>query len=224
MMKLGQPHMYGDGLLITPEATQALLPWEPVPPRILAARFNSKGRKVTNLQCCSPNNVDNEKETEDFYEQLQAVLDKGPKRDLKLLMGDLNPKAGTNNTDREIIMGKHGTGAQNENGELFAEFCTSNDLAIRGTIFSHKMIYKTTWISPDGRTVNEINHITIGRKWRRRLIDVRAIPGANAASDHHLLIASFKLKAYRDQAERQLIPQVQFTQFEGQSEVDRLQM
>nr|KAG5702922.1 hypothetical protein BaRGS_034695 [Batillaria attramentaria] len=101
-------------------------------------------------------------------------------------------------------MGKHGTGTQNENGELFTEFCTTNDLVIGGTIFPHKTIHKTTWTSPDGRTVNQIDHITIGRKWRRSLLDVRAKRGADAASDHHLVIAAIKikLKAYRDQADR----------------------
>nr|KAG5690573.1 hypothetical protein BaRGS_009235 [Batillaria attramentaria] len=153
----GQPHMHGVALLMTPEATQALLSWEPVSPRILSARFNSKGRKVTILQCYAPTNVADEEEKENFYEQLQAVLDKAPRRDLKILMGDLNAKVGTDNTDRELIMGKHGTGTQNENGELLTEFCTTNDLR-----------------------------------------------GADAASDHHLVIAAIKikLKAYRDQADR----------------------
>nr|KAG5712555.1 hypothetical protein BaRGS_011529 [Batillaria attramentaria] len=189
---------------MTPEATQALLSWEPVSPRILSARFNSKGRKVTILQCYAPTNVADEEEKENFYEQLQAALDKAPRRDLKILMGDLNAKVGTDNTDRELIMGKHGTGTQNENGELFTEFCTTNDLVIGGTIFPHKTIHKTTWTSPDGRTVNQIDHITIGRKWRRSLLDVRAKRGADAASDHHLVIAAIKikLKAYRDQADR----------------------
>nr|KAG5689438.1 hypothetical protein BaRGS_012260 [Batillaria attramentaria] len=197
----GQPHMHGVALLMTPEATQALLSWEPVSPRILSARFNSKGRKVTILQCYAPTNVADEEEKENFYEQLQAVLDKAPRRDLEILMGDLNAKVGT---DRELIMGKHGTGTQNENGELFTEFCTTNDLVIGGTIFPHKTIHKTTWTSPDGRTVNQIDHITIGRKWRRSLLDVRAKRGADAASDHHLVIAAIKikLKAYRDQADR----------------------
>nr|KAG5711950.1 hypothetical protein BaRGS_026391 [Batillaria attramentaria] len=173
-------------------------------PRILSARFNSKGRKVTILQCYAPTNMADEEEKENFYEQLQAVLDKAPRRDLKILMGDLNAKVGTDNTDRELIMGKHGTGTQNENGELFTEFCTTNDLVIGGTIFPHKTIHKTTWTSPDGRTVNQIDHITIGRKWRRSLLDVRAKRGADAASDHHLVIAAIKikLKAYRDQGDR----------------------
>ena len=77
-----------------------------------------------------------------FYEQIQSVIDKVPARDMKILMGDL--KVGTDDTNRDLIMGRHGTGEQNENGELFAEFCTYNDLVIGGTLFPLKTIHKTT--------------------------------------------------------------------------------
>jgi hypothetical protein len=51
------------------------------------------------------------------------------------------------------------------------------------------------------RTEDQIDHFTIGRKWRRSLLD--AMRGADVVSGHHLVIASLKikLKSYRDQAE-----------------------
>ena len=197
-------HTHGVALLMTPEATQALLSWEPVSPRILTARFNSKGRRVTIIQCYAPTNVADIEDKVHFYEQVQSVMDRVPARDMKILMGDLNAKVGTDNTNRDLIMGKHSTGEQNENGELLAEFCTFNDLVIGGTLFPHKSIHKTTWTSPDGKTENQIDHITIGRKWRRSLRDIRVKRGADAASDHHLVVAELKtkLKAYTDQAGR----------------------
>ena len=182
--------MHGVALLMTPEATRGLLSWEPVSSRMLTARFNSKGRKVAILQCYAPTNAADIEAKEEFYEQLQAVMDRIPKRDMKILMGDINAKVGADNTDRELIMGKHGVGEQYENGELFTEFCTFNDLFIGGTIFSHKKIHKTTWTSPDGKTENQIDHIAIGRKLKRSLHDVRVKCGADAASDHHLVVAN----------------------------------
>ena len=156
------------------------------------------------MQCYAPTNTADIKDKEDFYEQIQAVLDNTHQRDLKILMGDLNAKVGTDNTNRDLIMGRHGIGEQNENGELFTEFCTFNNLVIGGTLFPHKAIHKTTWNSPDGKTQNQIDHITIGRKWRRSLHDVRVKRGADAASDHHLVVAVLKtkLKAFNDQAGR----------------------
>ena len=82
----GQPHMHGVALLMTPEATRAFLSWEPVSPRIITARFNSRGRKVTTLQCYAPTNTSSLESKEEFYEQIQATMDKIPKRDLKILM------------------------------------------------------------------------------------------------------------------------------------------
>ncbi len=200
----GQPHVHGVALLMSQEAAQSLLSWEPVSSRIITARFNSKGRKVTILQCYAPTNTADIADKEEFYEILQATIDKVPERDLKILMGDINAKVGSDNTNRELIMGKHGVGEQNENGELFTEFCSFNDLVIGGTLFPHKTTHKTTWMSPDSKTENQIGHITIGRKWRRSLHDVRTKRGADAASDHHLVMATLKikLKAYNDQAGR----------------------
>ena len=161
----GQPHTQGVAMLMTQEARRALLSWKPISPRILTARFNSKGRKATIIQCYAPTNTADMEDKETFYEQIQAVMDNTPRRDLKILMGDLNAKVGTDNTNRELIMGRHGTGEQNENGELFTEFCTFNDMVIGGTVLPHRKIHKTTRISPDNKTENQINHFTIGRKW-----------------------------------------------------------
>ena len=82
----------------------------------------------------------------------------------------------------------------NENGELFASFCAINNLVIGGTRFPHKQLHLATWVSPDMKTENQIDHVCISRKFWRSLQDVRVKRGADAASDHHLLVANIKLK------------------------------
>ncbi|VDO96746.1 unnamed protein product [Schistosoma margrebowiei] len=109
-------------------------------------------------------------------------------------MGDLNAKVGIDNTGYEDIMGRHGLGQRNENGEWFANLCAFNKLVIGGTIFQHNRIHKATWISPDHTTENQIDHICINKKFRRTMEDVRTRRGADVASDHHLVEANLKLK------------------------------
>ena len=92
----------------------------------------------------------------------------------------------------------------NENGHLFADFCQENELVIGGTLFRHRSTHKYTWKSPDGITRNQIDHITINRKWAASLKDVRTKRGADVGSDHILLIAKIKLslRAKRRKVER----------------------
>lgn len=81
-------------------------------------------------------------------------------------MGELNAKIGNDNDGREMCMGKEGHGEMNENGELFSDFCGFNGLVIGGSLFPHKKIHKTTWVSPDHRTENQIDHVCISSTFR----------------------------------------------------------
>ena len=129
-----------------------------------------------------------------FYNRLQSMLDKCRDKDVIILMGDFNAKIGTDNNGYEEIMGTQGVGYMNENEERFADTCALNNITIGDSIFTHKRIHKTTWVSPDHLTENHIEHICIGKRFRRSLEDVRVKRGADVAFDHSLLIARLKLK------------------------------
>ncbi|KAF0711198.1 craniofacial development protein 2-like [Aphis craccivora] len=50
------------------------------------------------------------------------------------------------------------------NGTRFVNFATSRDIIISSTYFPRKNIHKQTWISPDGRTCNQIDHLAIDKE------------------------------------------------------------
>ena len=190
------PHTEGVALMLSGPAQRALLGWEAHGPRIIAATFRTKKKKIRMnvIQCYAPTNDSNEEDKNQFYNRLQNIMDKYPQKDVNILMGDLNAKIGQDNTGYEEVMGRQGLGNMNENGERFADFCAMNNLAIGGTIFPHRRIHKATWVSPDQVTENQIDHICMAKKFRRTLQDVRVRRGADVASDHHLLVARLKMK------------------------------
>ena len=106
----------------------------------------------------------------------------------------MNAKIGPNNKGMEHVMGRHGIGNMNENGELFSELCANYDLIIGGTIFPHKTCHKVSWGSPDNITGNQIDHIAISKRFRRSLLDVRNKKGADIGSDHHSRLQTSGLK------------------------------
>ena len=112
-------------------------------------------------------------------------------------MGDMNAKVGTDNTGEEEVMGIHGIGQVKDNGERFKRLYGFNQLVFGGTIFLHKTVHKASWVSPDGRTENQIDHFTISKKFRRSLQDVRVMRGADIGPDHHLLVRKVKIKLKR---------------------------
>ncbi|KAK2183596.1 hypothetical protein NP493_305g00028 [Ridgeia piscesae] len=121
---------------------------------------------------------------------------------MTILMGDLNAKIGSDNSGYEEVMGRQGLGKMNENGEMLADFCAFNNMIIGGSVFSHRRMHKATWVSPDHRTENQIDHICIGRKFTRSMQDVRVQRGAHAVSDHHLVLARTKMKLKKSEVKR----------------------
>jgi hypothetical protein len=91
-------------------------------------------------------------------------------------------------------MSRHGLGTRNENGEMFIDLCVNYNLVIGGSLFLDKDIHKATWVAPNQRTFNQIDHVAISKKRRRSLLDIRSYRGADVASDHHLVVAQLRLK------------------------------
>ena len=190
------PHTQGVALMLSKTAQGALIGWEGHGPRILTASFRTKKQDINLdvIQCYAPTNESKDEDKDVFYDRLLAIVQGRPKKNIVILMGDFNAKIGRDNTGYEEIMGKQGMGEMNDNGERFADLCATTNLAIGGSFFPHKNIHKATWVSPDHRTENQIDHVCIGKKFRRSLQDVRVKRGADVASDHHLVVARLKLK------------------------------
>ena len=104
---------------------------------------------------------------------------------------------GVTTQEEKIIWEKNGSGDMNENGELFADFCGLNEMVIGGTIFPHREIHKTRWISPDLSTKIQIDHLAINSKWRTSLLDTRVFRGADIGSDYMLVVGRLRLKLRR---------------------------
>ena len=190
----GDTHQHGVALILNKLSEKALIEWEPVNNRIIRARFNSNQIKISVIQVYGPTNVADDDIKDEFFETLQAQINDVPKHDMLIVTGDFNAVVGQENDGIENIMGIHGCGTRSDNGQRLIDLCQENDLVIGGTLFPHKNIHKTTWISPDGRTKNQIDHILINKKWKGSLQDVRVFRGADIFSDHHLLVCKLKLK------------------------------
>ena len=84
----------------------------------------------------APNNEAEVGRNED-YGELKNILGKPGEREIDILIGGFNAKVGNVNSGFYAIMGQHGIGTRNENGQMFADFC-ANNLVIGGSLFEYK--------------------------------------------------------------------------------------
>ena len=82
-----------------------------------------------------------EAEVEQFYEDLQDLLELTPQKYVLFIIGDWNAKVGSQETPR--VTGKFGLGVQNEAGQRLTEFYQENALVIANTLFQHTREYST---------------------------------------------------------------------------------
>ena len=124
---------------------------------------------MTVIQPYAPIKDAMDEQKNESYNQLQDTISDYNRNDLLVVMGDLNAKVRNNNTNRREVMRKFGIGIMNDSGERLCDFCSANGFITTGTNFPHKNIHKLTWGSPDGRTVNEIDHVLVNGNMRRSI-------------------------------------------------------
>ena len=104
---------------------------------MISVRFQGKPFNITVIQVYVPIRNAEEAEVQQFYEDLQDLLEPTPKKDVLFIIGDWNAKVGSQETPG--VTGQFGLGIQNEAGQRPIEFCQENTLVIANTLFQqHK--------------------------------------------------------------------------------------
>ena len=99
--------------------------------------FQGKPFNITVIQVYVPTSNAEEAEVEQFYEDLQDLLELTPKKDVVFIIGFWNAKVGSQETPG--VTGKFGLGVQNEAWQRLIEFCQENTLVIENTLLKqHK--------------------------------------------------------------------------------------
>ena len=101
---------------------------------MISVRFQGKPFNITVIQVYAPTSNAEEAEVEQFYEDLQDILELTPPKDVFFVIGNWNAKV----ESQEIpgLIGKFGLGVQNEAGQRLTKFCQENALVIANTRWS----------------------------------------------------------------------------------------
>ena len=104
--------------------------------RMISVRIQGKPFNITVIQAYAPTSNAEEAEVEQFYEDLEDLLELTPPKDVLFVIGDWNAKVGSQETPG--VTGKFGLGIWNEAGQRLIEFCHENALVIANTLFQQQ--------------------------------------------------------------------------------------
>ena len=114
------------------------------------------------IQVYAPTSNAEKGEVEQFYEDLQDLLELTSQEDVLFITGDWNAKVGSQESPG--VTGKFGLGVQNEAGKRLIEFCQENAMVIANTLFQQYKRRLYTWTSPDGQYQNQIGFILCSQR------------------------------------------------------------
>ena len=109
--------------------------------RMISVRLQGKPFNITVIEVYAPTSNDEDAEVEQFYEELQDILELTLKKDILFIIRDWNAKVGRQETPG--VTGQFGLGMRIEAGQRLIEFCQENALVIANTLFQHHQMVNT---------------------------------------------------------------------------------
>ena len=94
-------HTAGVGLLLSDKAQKTMSSYEQINERIIGARFIVQEGHCTVIQVYAPTAEACDTDIDEFYSKLQEEINRTPKNDICVVMGDFNAKIGVGDKDNE---------------------------------------------------------------------------------------------------------------------------
>ncbi|CAB3252101.1 unnamed protein product [Arctia plantaginis] len=176
----------GVGFLVKLNLKSQIIGFEGISDRIAAIHINLQNptKKWTVIQVYSPTEKASKKDIDNFYYKLREVTEKYSANNI-VVMGDFNAQVGAKLAGEEHIIGKYGSGKRSKNGEMLVEFLLEKNLTLLNSMFRKKPKNKWTWISPDGKTRNEIDYIITNKV--RCFSDTGIVQNLNFNTNHRMV-------------------------------------
>ena len=215
----GTAHAHGVGVMLTETAARSLAGYYAVSERVLLVRLKGKPFDTCIIQVYAPTCDYAEDIVEEFYSDVMKAKEQCKPHEVTLVMGDLNAKLG--NERVEDIVGPFGLGERNERGDRWAEWCIENEQVVLNTWFRQPPRRLYTWMSPGDRVRNQIDYITINKRFRNAVNSTRTFPGADCNSDHVPIVIEMAVKLKKPR-KRKLKPKVNIKLLKSDSNIKDL--
>ena len=162
--------------------------------RLMTVRLPlAKKRFATFISVYAPTMQHTAEFKEQFYSELRAAIVATPKSDKLTILGDFNARVGADFSAWEGVLGRHGVGKCNSNGQLLLELCMTHNLLVTNTIFQLPHRNRTSWMHPRSKQWHLIDYVLVRQQDRRDVRITKSMCGADCWTDHRLLVSKMNM-------------------------------
>ncbi|CAF4821665.1 unnamed protein product [Pieris macdunnoughi] len=142
----------------------------------------------TIIQIYSPTEQADMETIGQFYQDLNKALQTYAHKNI-IVMGDFNGQIGERQRDEDAIIGPYtySSKPRSRNGKMLMDFAMENNLTILNTVFKKKKNRMWTWLSPDGKSKNQIDFILTNK--HKFFPSINVINNLNFNTNHRMVRA-----------------------------------
>jgi hypothetical protein len=184
----------GVALVIKRHLANSIKEWQPISDRLLYVRMGHRHGCITLIVAYAPTEDSASADKDIFYQQLESLTQSTHTHDQLIILGDLNAVTGTDRSGFERVIGPFGSGTPNDNSDRLLSYCATFGLSAVGSWFRRKDIHRWTWLSNDGVTKKEIDHMLTRNRDCFKSYRVHRGAECAANTDHRLVVACISVR------------------------------
>ena len=191
----------GIGIVLREELAESVLKVKRVSDRLMAMKLEVKGSILNIISAYAPQVNNSMKEKNDFWEDLDGLIESISKEERIVLGADLNGHMGEGNIGNEEIMGRYGAGTRNKERSMVVDFGKRMDLAIVNTYFKKKDEHTVTYKS--GGKSTQVEYVMCRRRNLKKMCDRNVIYlNECVAKQHRIVVCKMVLMVKKKKAEK----------------------
>ncbi|XP_063600304.1 uncharacterized protein LOC134776484 [Penaeus indicus] len=189
----------GVGVVVRGDLVDNVVEVERISDRMMTMKLEVNGILI-NIVCAYAPQVGCDEEKEAFWADMDETVEKIPRCERLVIGADLNAHVGEGNTNDEEVMGKHGFGRRNAEGQMVVDFAKRWELMVSNTMFVKRSKQKVTY-SSGGRST-QVDYMLVRRERMRDVWDTKAIVGESVAKQHRMVVSRLVMWAKWRRAEK----------------------
>lgn len=181
----------GVGVIVKERYIKSVLEVKRISDRVISVKMELEGVIINVISAYAPQAGCDIEEKEAFWREMDELVESIPRSERVVIGADFNGHVGSGNVGDERVMGIHGFGERNAEGQMIVDFANRMEMAMLNTYFHKREEHRVTYKS-GGRTT-QVDYILCRRNNLKEVRDCKVVAGDCVAAQHRMVVCKITL-------------------------------